>query len=102
MKQLVVFMFVISLLASCKTIESYGKCYQNNANKACLQKVVDKINIGADKADIKKILGEPIDSGFDYRYLIDEKGENGCAMGAVFHFDKNGKVDQKWLGEICE
>ena len=40
--------------------------------------------------------------GFDYRYLIDSVGPKGCVMGAVFHIDENGKIDQKWLDEICE
>ena len=40
--------------------------------------------------------------GFDYRYLVDSTGENGCVIGAVFHIGEEGKIDQKWVDEICE
>ena len=55
-----------------------------------------------DTAMIRKILGDPIDMGFDFRYLTEKTGENGCVIGAVFHIDATGKVDDRWIGEICE
>ncbi len=55
-----------------------------------------------DTSYVKAILGEPIDMGFDYKYLIDSTGPKGCAVGAVFHINENGNIDQKWIDEICE
>jgi hypothetical protein len=40
--------------------------------------------------------------GFDLRYLLDSVGPNDCVVGAVFHYDDQGRIDQKWIGEICE
>ena len=49
------------------------------------------------------MLGEPVDMEHNYRYLLDAIGPNGCVIGAVFHISyKNGKIDHKWIGEICE
>jgi hypothetical protein len=64
--------------------------------------VVDLLPPGSDTARVKDILGEPIDMGFDYRYTLDSVGPTGCVVGAVFHIDEQGKIDQKWLDEICE
>ena len=60
------------------------------------------MDLGVDTLFVKSILGEPINMGFDYRYLIDSVGQNGCTIGAVFHINEEGKIDQKWLDEICE
>jgi hypothetical protein len=87
---------------SISQLEKYGQQYQKNQGFESLQKVVDLIELGSDTSYVKSILGEPIDMGFDYRYLIDSVGPKGCVMGAVFHIDENGKIDQKWLDEICE
>lgn len=83
-------------------LESLGEHYQKHNDFKSLQKVVNLIEMNSDTLFIKQILGEPIDMGFDYRYLIDSVGENGCAFGAVFHINEFGKIDQKWIDEICE
>jgi hypothetical protein len=95
----------IHLMASCEQvpeIETHGKHYQIHQDFYSLNKVVELLPADADTGFVQKILGEPIDMGFDYRYLIDSIGEMGCAVGAVFHIDENGKIDDKWLDEICE
>jgi hypothetical protein len=83
-------------------LEQLGKHYQQHQDFYSLNQVVELMPLGADTSDVQNLLGEPIDMGFDYRYLVDSTGENGCAVGAVFHIDENGKIDQKWTGEICE
>ena len=45
----------------------------------------------------------PIDMAHDYRYLLDSIGPNGCVIGVVFHISyTNDKIDNKWIGGICE
>lgn len=83
-------------------IEKYGKHYQKHNDYKSLNKVVELMELDVDTSFVKKILGAPIDMGFDYRYLIDSTGTNGCVIGAVFHINELGKIDQKWLDEICE
>ena len=51
---------------------------------------------------VKKILGEPIDNGFDCRYLVDATGVNNCTIGGVFTIDLQGKIAHRWVDEICE
>lgn len=80
----------------------WGKHYQKYRDYESLQKVVDGIALGVDTSMVRDVLGEPIDMGFDYRYTLDSVGPNGCTLGAVFHIDDQGKIDQKWLDEICE
>lgn len=79
-----------------------GKRYQSTQQAADLQTVVDLLPSGADSSRLRRLLGVPIDMGFDWRYLVDSSGPQGCVVGAVFHFDEQGKVDQQWVGEICE
>lgn len=107
-------LFALLLLAitgseSCSKLEKYGRCYQETLSEDCLQKVVDLMPLGVDSAYVRQILGEPIDFGFDFRYLVDEEAQSPnpdlpfpCPRGAVFHIDDQGKIDDKWLGEICE
>lgn len=83
-------------------IEKLGQHYQQHQDFASLNQALELLPLGQDTAYVRNILGEPIDMGFDYRYLVDSTGENGCAVGAVFHIGENGKIDQKWTGEICE
>lgn len=84
------------------TVHTFGSWYQQNGDYASLAKAVELIPLQSDTSFVKSILGEPIDMGFDYRYLLDSIGPNGCVIGAVFHIDDNGKIDQKWIDEICE
>jgi hypothetical protein len=79
-----------------------GKHYQEYQDYPSLQKVVELIELGADTSQVREVLGVPIDMGFDYRYTVDSVGPNGCVIGAVFHIDEMGKIDQKWIDEICE
>ena len=105
MKNLTKILLASVLFFSCagqKTIQRHGLRYQENGSYQHLQKVVKLIPLGTDTADVRRILGEPIDMGFDYRYLVDSIGPSGCTIGAVFHIDEFGKIDQKWLDEICE
>lgn len=99
------FLFLISFfIFSCpmSPIYKYGQHYQNYQDHESLSKVVELLELGADSSKVRKILGEPIDMGFDYRYLLDSVGPQGCVVGAVFHIDEKGKIDQKWIDEICE
>ncbi len=88
--------------ASNDSLAEQGSAYQMTQSFEALQYVVDNLPEGSDTSFVKAILGEPIDMGFDYRYLVDSIGPNGCAVGAVFHIDDRGMIDQKWTGEICE
>lgn len=100
-----VLLFLSLLYYSCgsnHTLEKYGKHYQKHQDYQSLKKVVDLLPLDADSSFVRKILGEPIDFGFDFRYLIDSIGPGGCVIGAVFHINEYGKIDQKWLDEICE
>lgn len=93
---------ILFLACSSSPIERYGKHYQQHKDYESLSQVVELMELNVDTAYVKSILGEPIDMGFDYRYLIDSVGPNGCTIGAVFHIDQAGKIDQKWIDEICE
>ena len=99
------FALLFLLLSSCggsDDLMKYGKHYQKYRDYESLNNVVNLVKQNADKAYLKKILGEPVDMGFDYRYLIDSSGENGCPVGAVFHFSDDELVSSLWIGEICE
>ena len=100
----VVLFTILTILVSCSSdpILSYGKHYQVHKDYKSLRQVVDLLELGVDSAYVRSVLGEPIDFGFDFRYLIDSTGATGCAIGAVFHIDGEGKIDDKWLDEICE
>ena len=83
-------------------IAKYGQHYQKYQDYESLVKVLELAEKNIDTSYVKNILGEPIDMGFDYRYLIDSTGENGCVLGVVFHIGEYGQIDQRWFGEICE
>lgn len=100
-----IFAALALLLASCEQvpeIEKHGEHYQKHKDFYSLHMVLELLPEDIDTGLVKNLLGDPIDMGFDYRYLIDSTGEKGCAVGAVFHIDENGKIDDKWLDEICE
>ena len=68
-----------------------------------LTRVPELLPLASDTAYIKTMLGEPIDMAHDYRYLLDSIGPDGCVIGVVFHISyTNGKIDNKWIGGICE
>jgi hypothetical protein len=85
-----------------QTIEDYGQHYQKHNDYKSLSKVVELMILDVDTSYVKTILGEPIDMGFDYRYMVDSIGPNDCSIGAVFHIGPEGKIDQKWIDDICE
>ncbi|MCR9286449.1 MAG: hypothetical protein NXI23_03560 [Bacteroidetes bacterium] len=96
------FAFMFSACQQQTEIEKLGKHYQQNKDYQSLNRVVELMELNVDTSYVKDILGEPIDMGFDYRYLIDSTGQKGCVIGAVFHINGEGKIDQKWVDEICE
>jgi hypothetical protein len=106
MKKIAGLLFVVLLFSiGCKQtspIIGFGQHFQQHQDYESLKKVVELIDLGADTATVKGILGEPIDMGFDYRYLTDSIGPKGCSVGAVFHINDAGKIDDKWIDEICE
>lgn len=103
MKHQWLFFIALLLLPSCLSeIEQKGRHYQEEQDYESLARVVELMEVGADTAYVRSILGPPIDMGFDFRYTVDSTGPNGCVIGAVFHIDEQGKIDDKWIDEICE
>ena len=101
-KQSLLFIITITLLGCQTELQKLGNRYQKNGDFQSLEKAIALLQTETDTANIRKILGEPIDMGFDFRYLTEKTGENNCVIGAVFHIDEFGKVDDRWIGEICE
>ncbi|GAB5555337.1 MAG: hypothetical protein Sapg2KO_49280 [Saprospiraceae bacterium] len=93
---------ILTFACPMSPIYIHGKNYQRDKDYASLAKVVELLELGTDTSKVRQILGEPIDMGFDFRYLLDSVGPQDCVVGAVFHIDEDGKIDQKWLDEICE
>lgn len=83
-------------------LEQHAAHYQKHQDFASLDAVVRLLPDTATTGYLVQLLGEPIDMGFDYRYVVDSTGENNCTVGAVFHLDDAGGFDQQWTGEICE
>ena len=99
------FCFAVLLLAGCsysKRLEKYAHHYRTHNDLRSLEKLVETMKMGTDTASLRQLLGDPIDMGFDFRYLVDSVGPSGCVIGAVFHIGEQGRIDQKWVGEICE
>jgi len=102
--------FCVSIIALCaaigctheKTMQDHGLAYQQHGSIRSLRKVVALLPPLSDTSFVRELLGAPIDMGFDYRYLVDSKTKNGCPVGAVFHINGQGKIDQQWVGKICE
>ena len=98
-------LIIITLISGCgpkNDLRQFGKHYQKHQDYKSLQRVVELLPENVDTTEVKKILGEPISMGFDFRYTVDSTGVNGCVVGAVFHIDDKGKISNKWTGEICE
>lgn len=101
----ILFSLLAFFLISCDTtptIEDYGQHFREHKDLESLQKVVGLLELNVDTSYVSSLLGEPIDMGFDYRYLIDSVSERNCSYGAVFHINEEGKIDDKWVDEICE
>jgi hypothetical protein len=98
-------LLILAFLFGCKPkndIASNGQHYQRHQDYNSLKKVVDLLPMDSDTLLVKKILGEPNNMGFEYRYTVDSTGENGCTIGAVLKINNKGKITGKWLDEICE
>lgn len=105
MKKHINCLFLLALLSSCAPkaeIIKYGQHYKKHKDYKSLTKAVELMPETITTAQVKKILGEPIDNGFDYRYLVDSTGVNNCTIGAVFNIDLQGKITGRWVDEICE
>ena len=103
MKKLFLFALLGGLVLACQSeLQRLGQAYQQTQDIESLTKAVELIELGSDTAFVRSILGDPIDMGFDFRYLVDSTGPKGCVIGAVFHIDEEGKIDDKWIDEICE
>ncbi len=105
MKKYIHYLFLLALLSSCAPKEAvfvYGKQYQKYKDYKSLVQAVELMPSAITTQQVKKILGEPIDNGFDYRYLVDSTGVNNCTIGAVFNIDLQGKITHRWVDEICE
>lgn len=102
MKQLLCLILGSLGLLACSGLKQAGKHYQRHQDYQSLRQVVDQLSLPADTLYVQKLLGKPIDMGFDYRYLLDSVGPMDCVVGAVFHIGEDGMVDDKWIGEICE
>ena len=105
MKKHIHYLFLLALISSCASKEAvfvYGKQYQKNKDYKSLVQAVELMPSAITTQQVKKILGEPIDNGFDYRYLVDSTGVNNCTIGAVFNIDLQGKITHRWVDEICE
>ncbi len=95
---------ILAVLCSCKKDDAlkYGTNYQANKDYKSLKMAFDLMPKDIKPEEVKKILGEPIDMGFDYRYTTDSISPNNCVVGAVFNLDNKGNITQKWIGDICE
>jgi hypothetical protein len=94
-------LFVVLAIIMISPIEKYGKHYKRYHDFESLSKVVELMGPEADTNYVKKILGVPIDMGFEYRYLTDSISENKCPVGAAFHLNK-GKISNKFMTPFCE
>lgn len=93
----------LAISISCKSeIQKCGDHYQKYNDFKSLQRVVHLVGLPSDTTIIKQLLGQPIDMGFEYRYLVDSTGPNDCMVGAVFTVNRDGIVTNKWIGEVCE
>ncbi|EAZ95008.1 hypothetical protein FBBAL38_11704 [Flavobacteria bacterium BAL38] len=105
MKKYIIYVFVLALSSSCaskKEIIKYGQHYKKYQDYKSLVKALELIPTAITTAEVKRILGDPIDNGFDYRYLTDSISPNKCAVGAVFNIDKKGIITHSRVNEICE
>lgn len=99
------YLFLLVLLSCCAPkaeIIKYGQHYKKHKDYKSLTKAVELMPETITTAQVKKIVGKPIDNGFDYGYLVDSTGVNNCTIGAVFNIDLQGKITHRWVDEICE
>src|SRR6478736_10383912 len=99
------YLCLFALIGSCapkSEMVKYGQHYQKHNDFKSLTKAVELMPADITPKEVKRILGEPIDNGFDYRYLVDSTGVNNCTVGAVFNIDQEGNITHRWIDEICE
>jgi len=105
MKKHIYFLFLLTLFTGCapkEDVVKYGQLYKKHQDFKSLVKAVELMPTVITTQQVKRILGEPIDNGFDYRYLTDSISPNKCPVGAVFNIDLQGKITHRWVDEICE
>ncbi len=105
MKKYINYVFVFALFASCAPrvgMSKYGHHYKKHQDYSSLTKAVELMPETITTRQVKRILGKPIDNGFDYRYLTDSTSPNKCTVGAVFNIDNKGIITHRWVNEICE
>ena len=105
MKKHINCLFLLALFSGCapkEDVVKYGQHYKKHQDFKSLVKAVELMPTAITTSQVKKILGEPIDNGFDYRFLTDSISPNKCPVGAVFNSDLQGKIIHRWVDEICE
>jgi len=93
---------LLFLLLSCSPKLSPSAHYQKYGDITSLQAAFKQIPMQADTLILKRILGEPVDFGFDYRYYSDSIGPKGCPVAAVFWINELGEVTGREIFEVCE
>lgn len=94
--------FVLLIGACGNEAKKLGNHFQEYRDLESLKKATEMIAVGSDTSYVKKILGTPVNFGFDFRYFSDSVGKNGYNIGAVFGINEQGKVSWKDILEICE
>jgi hypothetical protein len=105
LKKYIKYVFILALFSACapkEDIIKYGQHYKKYQDYKSLVKAVELMPKAITTAEVKRILGDPIDNDFDYRYLTDSISPNKCPVGAVFNIDLQGKITHRWVDEICE
>ena len=104
MKKLLSIVFVLFFCLSCASkIKKIANQFNEKNDYSSLQQFVELLPLESDTTILVDLLGMPtVKTSFDYRYIIDSVSDNRCPIGGVFHFNNKGKIDQKWVGEICE
>ncbi|MDG1279293.1 MAG: hypothetical protein P8O16_18585 [Algoriphagus sp.] len=99
---LILILIILDSCAANSELYLSGKHYQKKHDYQSLKKVLDLMPKYIETKQVKRILGRPIDNGFDYRYLSDSISSNQCPVGLVFNINNDGKITHRWLDEICE
>ncbi|WP_152426362.1 hypothetical protein [Cesiribacter andamanensis] len=102
MRLLPILMLLLTGCSAEQDIQAWGRQYRQQQDYQSLKQVVARFPAGADTAYLSRLLGDPINMGFDYHYLVDSTGPDGCPVGAVFHISPEGTIDHWWLDQICE
>jgi hypothetical protein len=82
-------------------VRCHARHYRQHHDFRSLSKVTELIKPGVDTSYVRKILGAPVDMGFEYRYLTDSVSADNCPVGAAFSID-NGIVTNIFIVAFCE